>query len=73
MDTIKYIQDGRVIAEFTTAQAMHDFIVEKTKRECEGERILSEKTRIRKIATLWFVLGSLFGEILFILLDKLTR
>jgi len=71
METIKYIEKDKVIAEFTTVQAVADFVYERTKRQCDAEYILSQKNRDSKLKSRFFFIGFLSCEIVIVILGTL--
>lgn len=58
---IKYLENGRVIAEFTDFQEYTNFIIVRTKRICEAEYILNQSKRDNRIKWLYWILGMLAG------------
>lgn len=58
---IKYLENGRLIAEFTDFQEYTNFIVIRTRRICEAEYILNQRKRDNRIKWLYWILGMLAG------------
>ena len=59
----KFIINEKVEAEFTTNQALGEYIIEYTKRQCQAEYILNQSKRDDKIRAIGFVIGFVFGLI----------
>jgi len=50
-----------VVAEFTELQPFADFLIEKTRRQVEGELILSKSKREDGIKSKWYCIGMCVG------------
>ncbi len=66
-ETIKYFEDGKMIAEFDNLQTFTDFVHEGAERKVTGEFILRRRKWERSVKLKWLCIGVLCGEVLVIL------
>ncbi len=60
-ETIKYFEDGKMVAEFDDLQVYSDFICDRRQRKVEAEFILQRRGRERRIVFSWLCLGFIVG------------
>ncbi len=72
-ETIKHFEDGRVVGEFNDLQAYTDFLIERTKRKCDADYILSQRLRNKEMRIKWKTIGFIIGCVYSILLEIIFK
>lgn len=75
MNSIRYVENGKVVAEFVDAQAFHDFVQDKTIKHCNANYVLNQRKRDNRIKSSWFFAGVFSIEAFFliiILIEKIS-
>lgn len=71
MEVIKVFENGKLLKEFTDAQEFGDYILDKTKRSCQADHILSVREIKKESWANGFVIGLISGIALMSLLANI--
>ena len=64
ISTVKYFEDGKMIAEFDDLQVFTDFVMTRQRRKVEADFILQRKARENKIKVTWYIIGLAVGTLI---------